>query len=174
MHAGKDLCFSPTPAPSPATLCPAEAMPLPGWHDACLNGDLLFSSDSSGGLWPEVGACLTAREFALKRSDVLCVGLLGSQSMALAQVGNGFVATVVQSDSIFSAGLFNGPDSDNTHRARIPAIDFAPFNRGGTSLTIRTGRGLDVLSGVFTQVSTRFHARCSFFVAACGRGECRC
>ena len=68
------------------------------------------------------------------------------------EVGNGFVATVVQSGTIYSAGLFNGADTDNTHRARIPALDIAPPNRGQTSGTIKTGRGLDVDAAVFTQV----------------------
>jgi len=35
-------------------------------------------------------------------------------------IGNGYLATVVQSDSIYAAGLFNGPVHDNVHRARIP------------------------------------------------------
>jgi hypothetical protein len=70
------------------------------------------------------------------------------------EVGNGFIATVVQSDTIYAAGLFNGPDTDNTQRARIPAIDVvAGTKRGQTSTLFPVGRALDVYSAVFSQVS---------------------
>jgi len=69
------------------------------------------------------------------------------------EVGNGFVATVVQSGTIYAAGLFNGPDTDNTQRARIPGIDVAPPNRGAISDQFRGGRGLALDSAVFTQIS---------------------
>ena len=59
----------------------------------------------------------------------------------------------MQSDTIFAAGFFNGPETDNTHRARIPALDIAPPNRGATAVNFSTGRALDVEQAVFSQVS---------------------
>lgn len=80
------------------------------------------------------------------------------------EVGNGFVATVVDSDAIYSAGLFNGDSLNNctaqgvevgawcgqmSHRALIPALNV----RVSGELLPDGGRVLDVERAVFLRRS---------------------
>jgi hypothetical protein len=61
------------------------------------------------------------------RYDLTVVSiLLSSQTLPslLPEVGNGYIASVVMSDTIYSSGLFNGNSTVTpSHRARIQAFN---------------------------------------------------
>jgi len=69
------------------------------------------------------------------------------------EVGNGFLATVVQSSTIYAGGLFNGDETGEqgwvSHRARIP-----PYTVNVTSQVVAGVRALDLERAVFLQRST--------------------
>ncbi|KAK6182582.1 hypothetical protein SNE40_010234 [Patella caerulea] len=68
----------------------------------------------------------------------------------MASVGNGHIATVVYSDTIYMNGLYNGP-SGWSHRARIPSILGVRLSLPGVSDT-QTQYALDVQRGVFEEI----------------------
>jgi hypothetical protein len=95
------------------------------------------------------------------------------QSGGLApEVGNGYIATVVQTTTIFAAGLFNGPASGTSKRARI-----APYSAVvscGTSADAAVesadapgGRALDVQHAAFLQRRTLHCAAAPTDATAC-------
>jgi hypothetical protein len=62
------------------------------------------------------------------------------QPSQMPEVGNGFLATQIMTDTIFVAGLFNGYlTKDPSHRARVPATNAvaAPGNQTGAALDVR-------------------------------------
>ncbi|XP_064602708.1 protein-glucosylgalactosylhydroxylysine glucosidase-like [Liolophura sinensis] len=80
-------------------------------------------------------------------------------------IGNGQVATVVYSDSIYMNGLYNGFHSDS-HRARIPAFCSvqitgvnppAEFHRT-YSLNVSTGIFTETIKGAYFQVDLKMYA----------------
>ncbi|KAH9490327.1 hypothetical protein Btru_034974 [Bulinus truncatus] len=80
---------------------------------------------------------------------VLTSSELPSNKNYIPEVGNGHIATVVQSDAIFMNGLYNGA-STTSHRARIPSpagYDIASTTPPGLSRLY----SLDLGRGVFAQ-----------------------
>ena len=69
----------------------------------------------------------------------------------LPEVGNGHIATVVQSDTIYAAGLFNGDAmaklARSTYRARIPAFKVDVLNQSTDGV-----RAMDFERALFKQI----------------------
>ena len=62
------------------------------------------------------------------------------------EVGNGFVASVVDSDTIYASGVFNGVgDVTPSNRARIPTF----VNTPTTTTELNTALALNMLEAVF-------------------------
>jgi hypothetical protein len=92
--------------------------------------------------------------------------LAGPTAGLMPEVGNGHVASVVGSDTIFAAGLFNGDakgaQAESTYRARVPAYRVAPAmppttggSRGGGGGYVETGeRAMDFERAAFVRRST--------------------
>ncbi|XP_072035583.1 protein-glucosylgalactosylhydroxylysine glucosidase-like [Amphiura filiformis] len=65
-------------------------------------------------------------------------------------VGNGYIATVVYSDSIFMNGVYNGKDR-TSHRARIPSTANIAMTHMDVTVSGNTYR-LDTSQGLFTRI----------------------
>ncbi|XP_064597126.1 uncharacterized protein LOC135463672 [Liolophura sinensis] len=77
----------------------------------------------------------------------------GSQSVDtryMPSVGNGHIATVLYSSSVYMNGLFNGYKG-NSHRARIPSLHNVRASLTGTSDQESWSYSLDVKKGVFEE-----------------------
>ncbi|CAL1536284.1 unnamed protein product [Lymnaea stagnalis] len=83
--------------------------------------------------------------------------LLTSESLParkeyIPEVGNGHLATVVQSDAIFMNGLYNGANF-SSHRARIPSTAGYSIN-STTPAHVSRRYSLDLARGIFTESYT--------------------
>mmetsp|Transcript_113316 Transcript_113316/g.225683 ORF Transcript_113316/g.225683 Transcript_113316/m.225683 type:complete len:1175 (-) Transcript_113316:84-3608(-) len=71
------------------------------------------------------------------------------------EVGNGHLATAMQSDKIYAAGFFNGPargtNVETTHRASIPRSIYWIDTMHGETFPPGYGRALDMERAVFLQ-----------------------
>eukprot|EP00039_Didymoeca_costata_P001279 m.51219 g.51219 ORF g.51219 m.51219 type:complete len:846 (+) comp10717_c0_seq2:16-2553(+) len=118
-----NLCQIPPPPPPPYEPCPAD-MPS-DWLPACLNGDLFYSKDASGGLLPE-----------------LANGYIGTIAMSDTIYAGG----LFNGDAI---GKF-GPAS---HRAVIPAIHNKLGNMMTTSRALNIRKATFEIMGTIDFVS---------------------
>ncbi|MDP2435527.1 MAG: hypothetical protein Q8P67_07275 [archaeon] len=86
------------------------------------------------------------------RGSILWSPTLGDAQF-MASVGNGYVATVIGSDDVFVAGVFNGNETvqQPSHRARIPSTAALNLSSQGLSLV---GSALDMESAVFERKYT--------------------
>ena len=86
--------------------------------------------------------------------------LAGPAAGLMPEVGNGHVASVVGSDTIFAAGLFNGDavgaQAASTYRARVPAYRVAPAmpTTGGGGYVETGERAMDFERAAFVRRST--------------------
>ncbi|KAK7507084.1 hypothetical protein BaRGS_00001935 [Batillaria attramentaria] len=69
----------------------------------------------------------------------------------LPEIGNGHVATVVQSETIYMNGLYNGLNT-TSHRARIPSTAAVKITHIATSENVISKYRMDFGKGVFSEV----------------------
>jgi len=127
VRRGVDLCGTPPPPPppvGPAQLCPTDSIPS-DWLQPCLSAELFFEPATG----PQQDPSL------------------------LPEVGNGHVAWKVQSDTVYAAGLFNGPagsvvEADGNSRARIQPFGVT-FDLGPRNELVPLGQALDVRRAMF-------------------------
>ncbi|XP_071807639.1 protein-glucosylgalactosylhydroxylysine glucosidase-like [Asterias amurensis] len=81
-----------------------------------------------------------------KRPDVFESSSLPSQQCCLPTVGNGYLATVVYSDTIYVNGIYNGRGG-NSHRARIPST--AAITVSSKTAIKKQSYSLSVTNGTF-------------------------
>jgi len=90
-----------------------------------------------------------------RSADIAYSGSLHDNPNLMPEVGNGFVATVVSSDTIFAAGVFNGDAiakrAAASARARIPSFDTTVDVAGAREEGVRM---MDFEHAVFTQRRT--------------------
>jgi len=134
VRPGGDTCgIKPPPPPPPPPPTPANLCPatMPAdWRAACLGGDLFYEAPPA------------------------------SADSHMPAIGNGYIATFVQSNVIYAGGLFNGDSTGSkggvSHRATIPAYHVSlapPTTKQGAAAPApaytQVGRALDVRRAVF-------------------------
>ena len=102
----------------------------------------------------------------VKEGWILYTNQQPSTDSRLPSVGNGFVSTIVGSDDVYMAGVFNSRDSpQKSHRARLPSahrlavtMDASPSVRSAWALDTRNGCWLERHDSDIASVERRFYA----------------